>query len=131
MSAPAPRALHGCYLRYLRDWVRWNLCRRAAGAGTAASIECRRRIRRGDRRAERPRAPLLVLGAYREAEADENWALGRALAELNRLRLLEVLRVRPLEPSETARLAAELLRGDVGPQVTDLLHRHCNFDRFV
>ena len=34
------------------------------------------------------RAPVLVLGAYREAEADENRALGRALAELNRLRLV-------------------------------------------
>ena len=76
------------------------------------------------------RAPLLVLGAYREAEADENPALMRALAELNRLRLLEVLHVHPLEPDETARLAAGLLRGDVGPDVTDLLHRHAEGNPF-
>ena len=76
------------------------------------------------------RAPLLVLGAYREAEADENQALGRAVAELNRLRLLEVLRVHPLEPDETARLAAGLLRGDVGAPVAALLHRHAEGNPF-
>jgi tetratricopeptide (TPR) repeat protein len=76
------------------------------------------------------RAPLLVLSAYREAEADDNRALGRALAELNRLRLLEVLRVHPLELNDTARLAAGLLRGDVGPQLTDLLHRHAEGNPF-
>ena len=76
------------------------------------------------------RAPLLVLGAYREAEADENKALGRAVAELNRLRLLEVLRVHPLEPDETARLAAGLLRGDVGAPVAALLHRHAEGNPF-
>lgn len=75
-------------------------------------------------------APLLVLGAYRDAEADENRALGRALAELNRLRLLEVLRVHPFEPNETARLAAGLLRGEVRPQVIDLLHRHAEGNPF-
>lgn len=76
------------------------------------------------------RAPLLVLGAFREAEADENRAFGRAMAELNRLRLLEVVRVNPLEPQETARLAAGLLRGDVELQVTDLLHRHAEGNPF-
>jgi predicted ATPase len=76
------------------------------------------------------RAPLLVLGAYREAEADENRALGRALAEVNRLRFLEVLRVHPLELNDTARLAAGLLRGVVGPQLADLLHRHAEGNPF-
>ena len=52
------------------------------------------------------------------------------MAELNRLRLLEVVQVNPLEPHETARLAAGLLRGDVGLQVTDLLHRHAEGNPF-
>jgi len=75
-------------------------------------------------------APLLVLGAYRDAEADENRARGRARGELSRLRLLEVLRVHPFEPNETARLAAGLLRGEVRPQVIDLLHRHAEGNPF-
>src|SRR5207244_12715885 len=67
------------------------------------------------------RVPLLVLGAFRDAEADENRALGRAMAQLNRLRLLDVVRVHPLEPHDSARLAAGLLRGAVSPEVSDLL----------
>jgi predicted ATPase/DNA-binding CsgD family transcriptional regulator len=66
--------------------------------------------------------PLLVVGAYREAE--ENAAFGRAMAELNRLRRLVTVRLRPLAEHDTRTLASGLLRGDLAPEAATMLHRH-------
>jgi predicted ATPase/DNA-binding CsgD family transcriptional regulator len=69
-------------------------------------------------------APLLVVGAYREGEADDNAAFARAVIELNRQRLLTPLPVRPLSGAESHLLAASLLGGEPAPALRDLLHRH-------
>ena len=69
-------------------------------------------------------APLLTVCAYREGEAAENAPLVRALAELNRRRLLVTLPLRPLDAAGSAALAAGLLGGAVDPAVAALLHRH-------
>lgn len=69
-------------------------------------------------------APLLIVGAYREGEASENPAFVRALAELNRRRLLVTLPLHPLAAEESQALATSSLHGTVAPDVADLLHRH-------
>lgn len=69
-------------------------------------------------------APLLIVGAYREGEAGENPAFVRALAELNRRRLLVTLPLEPLAAEESRALAASALRGAVAPAAADLLHQH-------
>jgi predicted ATPase/DNA-binding CsgD family transcriptional regulator len=66
---------------------------------------------------------LLVVGAYREGEAEDNASFVRALAELNRRRLLVTLPLQPLAAEESRALAANLLRGDLAPDAADLLHR--------
>ncbi|HXM56173.1 MAG TPA: AAA family ATPase, partial [Candidatus Dormibacteraeota bacterium] len=70
------------------------------------------------------RAPVLLLGAYRESEAEDNPPLGRALHELDRLRLLRRLALGRLTPRGSAALASGLLGGPVAPAVGGLLHRH-------
>jgi hypothetical protein len=72
---------------------------------------------------------LLIVGAYRDGEVTENSALARTLAELNRRRLLVMLPLPPLEAEETRMLAANMLRGAIAPELTDLLHRQGGEDR--
>jgi predicted ATPase/DNA-binding CsgD family transcriptional regulator len=69
-------------------------------------------------------ATLLIVGAYRDGEAAENPSLTRALAELNRRRLLAILPLQPLTAEESRTLASNVLRGAIAPEVADLLHRH-------
>ncbi|MBC8077001.1 MAG: AAA family ATPase, partial [Chloroflexales bacterium] len=69
-------------------------------------------------------APLLIVGAYREGEASENPSFVRALAELNRRRLLVTLPLHALAAEESQALATSSLRGMIAPDVADLLHRH-------
>jgi predicted ATPase/DNA-binding CsgD family transcriptional regulator len=69
-------------------------------------------------------AALLIIGAYREGEANANPALVRALTELNRRRLLRTLSLHPLAAEESQALATSLLHGTIAPEVADLLHRH-------
>jgi predicted ATPase/DNA-binding CsgD family transcriptional regulator len=59
-------------------------------------------------------ARLLIAGAYRGGELDRNPALGRALAELNRLRVSTTVTLTVLGEAEIATLAAGFL-GDVPP----------------
>lgn len=68
-------------------------------------------------------SPLLIVAAYRDGEVEDNAALMRALAELNRRRLSVTLRLGPLSAEESAALASGLLRGDVAPEVSALVHR--------
>jgi DNA-binding CsgD family transcriptional regulator/tetratricopeptide (TPR) repeat protein len=69
-------------------------------------------------------AAVLVVGAYREGEAEANPPLIRALAELNRRRLLITLPLQPLDAEGSQRLTAGVLGGAPAPEVADLLHRH-------
>jgi DNA-binding CsgD family transcriptional regulator len=68
-------------------------------------------------------AALLIAGAYRDGEAGDNPAFVRALAELNRRRLLVTLPLQPLAEAESRALAVNLLRGELAPDAAALLHR--------
>jgi DNA-binding CsgD family transcriptional regulator len=68
-------------------------------------------------------AALLVAGAYREGEAGENPGLVRALAELNRRRLLVTIALQPLDAEASQALAMDLLGGEIAPEVARLLYR--------
>lgn len=67
-------------------------------------------------------ACLLILGSYQEHEIARNPALARVVAELNRLRLLTMINLRPLSPEDIALLAAGYLDRPVDPEVSRLLH---------
>ena len=73
---------------------------------------------------------LLIVGAYREGEAEQNPAFVRARAELNRRRLLATLSLPRLEAEESRALAANALRGPAAPDVADLLHRQSEGNPF-
>jgi ATP/maltotriose-dependent transcriptional regulator MalT len=75
-------------------------------------------------------AALLIAGAYRDGEAAANPALVRALAELNRQRLLLTLPLQPLAAEESHALATSLLRGAIAPDATALLHQHAEGNPF-
>ena len=60
-----------------------------------------------------PSASLAIVGAYRSGEIEQNPALVRAVAELNRLRLLETLQLERL----TAEDIADLAHGHLGDQL--------------
>ncbi len=75
-------------------------------------------------------APLLIVGAYREAEAGDNPAFTWSLAELNRRRLLQTLPLGPLTPEESQALVASLVQGPVAPGVAALLHQHSEGNPF-
>jgi DNA-binding CsgD family transcriptional regulator/tetratricopeptide (TPR) repeat protein len=69
-------------------------------------------------------AALLTVCAYREGEGAANAPLGRALAELNRRRLLVALPLPPLDAAGSEALAGALLGGAVSPDAAVLLQRH-------
>lgn len=75
-------------------------------------------------------APLLIVGAYREAEASDNPAFTWSLAELNRRRLLQTLPLGPLAVEESQALVASLLQAPVAPTVAALLHQHSEGNPF-
>ena len=66
-------------------------------------------------------ARLLIAGAYREGEAEENPAFGRATAELTRLRVLSTIAVGPLPATAIAALAADYLGAPLDPAAGALL----------
>lgn len=70
----------------------------------------------------RSEARLLILGAYRESEREANPALERAIAELNRLRVLVPVRVRPLSLPEVSALAETHLGAPLVASAAELLH---------
>ncbi|MFN0070432.1 MAG: AAA family ATPase, partial [Chloroflexota bacterium] len=67
---------------------------------------------------------LLVLGAYRQREAEDNAPFMRARAELNRQRLVRELTVRRLDLAESGSLAAGLLGAETTSSIANLLHDH-------
>jgi predicted ATPase/DNA-binding CsgD family transcriptional regulator len=68
-----------------------------------------------------PSARLLVLGAQREGGTESNPALARAVAELNRLRLLETIAIGPLAAEVVTALASDLLGAPADPAIGRLL----------
>jgi DNA-binding NarL/FixJ family response regulator len=69
-----------------------------------------------------PSARLLLLGAYREGEVEHNPTFQRAIAELNRLRLLTLVSVGRLAEAEITALAAHYLDAPIEPAVSRLLY---------
>ncbi|MBX5449925.1 helix-turn-helix transcriptional regulator [Thermogemmatispora sp.] len=68
-----------------------------------------------------PTARLLILGAYREGEVMHRNAFERALSELERLRLLTMICLKPLTAEAVAELASGYLGAAVDPAVSRLL----------
>jgi DNA-binding CsgD family transcriptional regulator/tetratricopeptide (TPR) repeat protein len=77
-----------------------------------------------------PTLPLLLIGAYRAGEAGQESALGRAIAELNRLRVLTTIDLGPLSAADIVALAEAYLGGHVATQVGDLLVVHSEGNPF-
>jgi predicted ATPase/DNA-binding CsgD family transcriptional regulator len=66
-------------------------------------------------------ARLILLGAYREGDVTHHQAFERALAELNRLRVLSTIDLQPLSAENMAGLAAGVLGTLAGPELMELL----------
>ncbi len=77
-----------------------------------------------------PDARLAILGAYRAGDVDQNLAFGRALAELNRLRVLQTIVLGPLNLDDTAKLASEHLGSSLSPVVQRILYDHSEGNPF-
>ncbi len=65
---------------------------------------------------------LLILGAYRESEANRNPALARTFTELSRQRVLTTVAISPLSATQIGMLATCRYGGSLSPAVTALLH---------
>lgn len=68
-----------------------------------------------------PTARTLILGAYRAGEVAHRTAFERTVAELNRLRLLESIGVRPLGEAAIATLATRYLDTPIDPATNRIL----------
>ncbi|MEJ7652347.1 MAG: hypothetical protein WKH64_02815 [Chloroflexia bacterium] len=77
-----------------------------------------------------PNTPLLILAAYRASDIHVNPALQRAMAEMNRLRLLTTIKLGPLSPTEIGKLAESYLGADAVPEMVELLHRQSDGNPF-
>jgi predicted ATPase len=77
-----------------------------------------------------PTARLLVLGAYREGEAAANAALERSLVELNRLRVLLLVPLRPLGADDLGAIGTRELGGPLDSHLVSALHRHSEGNAF-
>jgi predicted ATPase/DNA-binding NarL/FixJ family response regulator len=75
-------------------------------------------------------ARLLILGAYREGEVADHAAFQRAIAQLNRLRLLTTVAVQPLLPAAIDQLAAEFLGAQAEERLGRLLLAHSEGNPF-
>lgn len=75
-------------------------------------------------------ARLLLLGAYRKAEVEQNPALVRAITELGRQRHLTVIDLEPLQAEELSMLAAGYLGGQVDSAATQVLLMHSEGNPF-
>jgi predicted ATPase len=77
-----------------------------------------------------PGRRLFIQGAYREGEAAQNPAFGRAVAELNRPRVLSVTTVGRLTAGETAALAAAHVGAPLDPATAPLLFAYSEGNPF-
>ncbi len=75
-------------------------------------------------------ARLLILGAFRPGEAEQNPALSRAVAELTRLRVLERITLQPLGRAEVDALAAAYLGAPIDEALGRALSSHSEGNAF-
>ncbi|HEX3270009.1 MAG TPA: AAA family ATPase [Ktedonobacterales bacterium] len=81
--------------------------------------------------ARRQRAiPLLLVGAYRAGDAEGRAAFAQTLAELNRLRALDLLTLEPLDAAAMVALAESYLGGPVIAPLGETLFRHSEGNPF-
>jgi DNA-binding CsgD family transcriptional regulator/tetratricopeptide (TPR) repeat protein len=73
---------------------------------------------------------MVIVGAYREDEADESGVFVRTLAELNRRRLLVTLPLHALDAADSRLLAVNLLHGEIAPEIVDVLYRQSEGNPF-
>ena len=69
-----------------------------------------------------PAARLFLVAAYRSSEAEQRPEFERAIAVLDRLRVLRTLVIDPLTDDDVARLTANVLGAPADPAICDLLH---------
>ncbi|GAC1614663.1 MAG: hypothetical protein NVS4B11_00360 [Ktedonobacteraceae bacterium] len=67
-------------------------------------------------------AHLLIVGAYRSSESEQNAALARTIHELSRQRILTTITASPLTESQVEILARSYLNYAVSPTLTSLLY---------
>ena len=79
--------------------------------------------------AHRPR--LLILGACRDGDGAQNLPFQRAVAELNRLRLLSTVLLQPLAAADVARLATHYLGDPVDRAAGQLLYAQSEGNPFL
>ena len=76
------------------------------------------------------RAKLLIVGAYRETEVDQDTALERTVAKLARQRILIKLSLQPLPSRAIGELAASYLGASVAQAVGELLYQQSEGNPF-
>ena len=69
----------------------------------------------------RSNAHLLIVGAYRDGELEQNTTLGRTMTELSRQRVLREILIKALLPQEIELLATSFLGGPLHSTVSSLL----------
>ncbi len=77
-----------------------------------------------------PDARLLLLGAYQENEVQTHPALERALVRLQRTNRPELIRLGPLDQTQTAQLARSLLGSDLNSESAQALQVHSEGNPF-
>lgn len=79
---------------------------------------------------QRSAARLLIVGAYRDGELEQNPALVRAVAELNRLRILNTFTLSRLTLPEVTALSEEYLGGPLDAAAVQPLFEHSEGNPF-
>ncbi len=77
-----------------------------------------------------PSIRLLIVGIYRASEVENNPALVRALAELNRKRMLTTVTVNPLSSETMSEFASNYLGSEVQSAVAQVLHEQSQGNAF-
>jgi DNA-binding SARP family transcriptional activator/tetratricopeptide (TPR) repeat protein len=79
---------------------------------------------------ETERAPVLVLGTYRETEVDQAHPLAAALAELRRERVVTRVHIDGLEEEEVAALISDQARLEADPELTRAVYERTEGNPF-
>ena len=78
-----------------------------------------------------PDARVMIVGAYRKGEVEQNHALVAGLAELSRLRVLTTITLKPFSDEDTMAIASAYLGGDLGETASGLLQERSEGNPFI
>ena len=73
---------------------------------------------------------VLIVGSYRSGEVSDDPGFSRMLAGINRLRLLTVVALQPLDAAGSQAISEHLLGGAVAEDLSALLHKHSEGNPF-